>query len=381
MTAADFNRDGRLDFTVANNNEPAAALSVFLNVPPQPNTPVGSNVVVNLVSGPEGGSNTVTFANVTQAGNTSMTISSAGPAPPSGFKLGNPPTYFDLTTTADFSGTVQVCIDYSGISFGNEAALKLFHFEGGVWVDATVSLDTTNKIICANVTSLSAFAILEPANQPPVAAAGADQMVGCSSPTGTLVTLNGAASSDPDGDALTFSWSGAFPEGGGTVTGVNPAVALPLGTHTITLVVNDGQVDSAPDTVDVTVTVEVVGLLSPLGGLVPEGDPIPLPNKAFKQGRTLPLKLQLFCGGTLLTDSDVTPPQIVGLVRAGDAPVDLEAVDLDSGEANDSGVLFRFSDDGNWVYNLNTQGLSSGTYTIVIEMPDGLRYAAGFALR
>lgn len=223
---------------------------------------------------------------------------------------------------------------------------------------------------------------MEPeANQPPVAAAGPDQTVGCSSPTGTLVTLDGSGSSDPDGDALTFRWSGAFPEGGGTVTGVNPAVTLPLGTHTITLVVNDGQVDSAPDTVDVIVTVGVAGLLPPLGGLVLEGDPIPLPNKAFKQGRTLPLKLQLFCGGTLLTDSDVTPPQIVGLVRAGDAPVDLEAVDLDSGEANDSGVLFRFSDDGNWVYNLNTQGLSPGTYTIVIEMPDGLRYAAGFALR
>lgn len=350
-------------------------------VTPTPNTPAGANVVVNLVSGPGGGSNTVTFANVTQAGNTSMTISSAGPAPPSGFKLGNPPTYFDLTTTAVFSGTVQVCIDYSGISFGNEAALKLFHFEGGVWVDATVSLDTTSKIICANVTSLSAFAIFEPeANQPPVADAGPDQTGGCSSATGTLVALNGAASSDPDGDSLAFSWTGPFPEGGGTVTGVNPAVTLPLGTHTITLVVNDGQVDSAPDTVTITVTAGVVGLLSPLGVLVPEGDSVPLPNKAFKQGRTLPLKLQLFCGSTPLTDSDVAPPQIVGLVRAGDASVDLEAADLDAGEANDSGLLFRFSDT-NWVYNLSTKDLIPGTYVITIQIPDGRRYIAAFDLK
>jgi hypothetical protein len=30
---------------------------------------------------------------------------------------------------------------------------------------------------------------------------------------------------------------------------------------------------------------------------------------------------------------------------------------------------------------LSTKGLSSGTYVITIEMPDGLRYAAAFALK
>ena len=31
-------------------------------------------------------------------------------------------------------------------------------------------------------------------------------------------------------------------------------------------------------------------------------------NWAFKRGRTLPLRLQLFCGGVALTDEDVPPP-------------------------------------------------------------------------
>ncbi|MFB3095734.1 MAG: hypothetical protein ACE10O_07795, partial [Candidatus Acidiferrales bacterium] len=60
--------------------------------------------------------------------------------------------------------------------------------------------------------------------------------------------------------------------------------------------------------------------------------------------------------------------------------IDLEMVDLDAGEANDSGFLFRFSDD-KWVYNLSTAGLSSGTYTISIRMPDGFNRRTGFVLK
>ncbi len=123
---------------------------------PAPNTPAGTNVTVQLPPV------TLTFANVTQAGNTSATTSTAGPPPPSGFKLGNPPTYFELSTTAVFSGPIQICIDYSGIAFGSTASLKLQHFENGAWVDVTASLDTVNKVICGVTTSLSPFAIFEP---------------------------------------------------------------------------------------------------------------------------------------------------------------------------------------------------------------------------
>ena len=204
-------------------------------------------------------------------------------------------------------------------------------------------------------------------------------MVECTSAAGTPVMLDGSGSSDPDDDDLTYTWTGPFPEGSGTATGVSPTVTLLLGTSTITLVVNDGEADSEPDTVDITVKVSVVGLQPPLLPLVPEGDAALLPDKAFKRGRTLPLKLELFCGGTELTDGDVERPLIVGLVRDGNA-LDVDTLDLDSGQSNDSGLLFRYAD-GNWVYNLSTKGLNAGTYTITIEMPDGLRYSAAFVLR
>ena len=87
------------------------------------------------------------------------------------------------------------------------------------------------------------------ANQPPVANAGLDQTVEQIYYQGADVMLDGSGSYDLEGDPLTYSWT--WP--GGSATSVSPTVSLPLGTTTITLVVNDGTVDSDPDTVNITV--------------------------------------------------------------------------------------------------------------------------------
>jgi N-acetylneuraminic acid mutarotase len=87
---------------------------------------------------------------------------------------------------------------------------------------------------------------------PPVARAGAGQTTPCSSSM-TPVHLDGGGSSDPDGDPLTFTWSGPFPEGGGVITGPSPTVSLPLGSSSITLTVDDGRGGGASDTTTVTV--------------------------------------------------------------------------------------------------------------------------------
>ncbi|MBM4039546.1 MAG: HYR domain-containing protein [Planctomycetes bacterium] len=88
-----------------------------------------------------------------------------------------------------------------------------------------------------------------PPNQPPVANAGSDQTVEQASAAGTGVALDGSGSSDPEGKALTYRWT--WP--GGSATGVKPTITLPLGTTTVTLTVNDGSLDSQPDSVQVTV--------------------------------------------------------------------------------------------------------------------------------
>jgi len=96
-------------------------------------------------------------------------------------------------------------------------------------------------------------------NHLPIANAGPDQTSGVL--VGDAVLLDGSASSDPDGQALTYSWSLIAAPADSTATLFDPTVAQTAfvadkpGTYTARLTVNDGVVDSAPDDVSITVVV------------------------------------------------------------------------------------------------------------------------------
>ena len=85
-------------------------------------------------------------------------------------------------------------------------------------------------------------------NHPPVAIAKATA-------AGTSVTLDGSASTDPDGDTLTYSWTqtaGTPKQAISASSAKQTVVVTDLGTFTFQLVVNDGVADSAPVTASVT---------------------------------------------------------------------------------------------------------------------------------
>ena len=159
------------------------------------NTPVGPNELVSAGNGA-----TVTFAIVTAPGNTVVTMSNSGPTPPAGFSLGNPPTYFDVSTTAAFTGSAVVCLTYNQIQYSSVANLKLFHFENDQWFDVTTSNDTTKQVICGSVNSLSPFIIAQPADtSPPTTTSNAFGVLGTNGWFRGPVTL-ALSATDPDGN-------------------------------------------------------------------------------------------------------------------------------------------------------------------------------------
>jgi RHS repeat-associated protein len=97
---------------------------------------------------------------------------------------------------------------------------------------------------------------IDTANSRPVADAGPDQTVG----TGSSVQLDGSHSADADGDRLTFRWSFPTRPAGSAAAFSDPAGAQPTfvadlaGLYVAQLIVNDGQLDSVPDTVAITAT-------------------------------------------------------------------------------------------------------------------------------
>lgn len=92
-------------------------------------------------------------------------------------------------------------------------------------------------------------------NSPPKADAGPDQNV----LQGATVSLNGSASSDPNGDALSYSWTfqscpqNKCPALTGSNTSVPSFLADRTGVYVVGLTVYDGQSASAADTVTITV--------------------------------------------------------------------------------------------------------------------------------
>ena len=91
-------------------------------------------------------------------------------------------------------------------------------------------------------------------NTIPLADAGADQ----SNFVGSLITLDGSASADADGDPLTYDWSLLSIPSGSQADLDNPSLIQPsfvldiAGDYVAQLIVNDGQANSAPDTVNIS---------------------------------------------------------------------------------------------------------------------------------
>lgn len=165
---------------------------------------------------------------------------------------------FILTTGI---GDTQVCVDdettitlVTLTDDGSETAeVGLADLESGLKAEAFGTASTDGCFEAESVRAEDDQRTPD-ANSPPVADAGDDDTV----MVGASYMLDGSASSDPDGDDLTYSWSLQVPEGS-TQTSLDDATLMnPVftpdvaGDYVAELVVNDGTEDSTPDSVTIT---------------------------------------------------------------------------------------------------------------------------------
>ena len=213
----------------------------LVKVSPWINTPVGSNVTVSLESG------TVTFPTVNESGTTTMTTSTENPVEPTPSDFYVIQGYFyDITTTANYSGLITVGIRYDEAQVDNEESLRLFRWNGSEWEDVTTSVDTVENILYGQVDSLSPFFIGEPTVLP-VADAGGPYLVqvDCS------VDLDGSASYHPDGTIVSYDWGFGDNTTGSGVTVSHTYTAV--GIYDVELTVTDDRSAQSSDNTMVVV--------------------------------------------------------------------------------------------------------------------------------
>ena len=101
--------------------------------------------------------------------------------------------------------------------------LKLFHYNGTTWDDVTTSVDTTNKVICGSVASMSPFIVAQPLTSSGTNAPTISGSPTTSTTAGTSYSFT-PTGSDLDGDTLTYnitnkpSWA-SFNTSTGALTG------------------------------------------------------------------------------------------------------------------------------------------------------------------
>ncbi len=107
-----------------------------------------------------------------------------------------------------------------------------------------------SKDMC-NILDTIAPDVPEDENQPPTADAGPSQTISADGDCWGQAALDGTGSTDPEDDELTYTWT--WEDGGVGAAGPDATIDLPVGEHEISLVVNDGELDSDPEWVVITV--------------------------------------------------------------------------------------------------------------------------------
>lgn len=325
---------------------------------PQGNTPAGTNINVTA----NGAS--VTFSNVTTAGETTIT-----PIDPNSL-TGVPGEYvinanslaFEIHATAVYTGPITIGFQVPGVNNPiTFSALRVLHGEPPPvpnFVDRTVlSPDTpapnfASRTIYARVTSLSPFIILERADITPPS-------ITITSPTASVYLLNRGVTASFQ---CTDTGSGVATCTGSATNGA-PLNTTLVGAKTFTVNATDVSGNTAQQSVSYKISYGVSPLFDQ--------------TKANKSGGTIPVKLELVdVAGVNRSASNIVVTATAVTRLSNNAPGALQ----DPGNSNPD-YNFRFTG-GQYQYNLKTTGYATGTYRLDFQVTgDPITHSVQFQIK
>jgi hypothetical protein len=224
--------------------------------------------------------------------------------------------------------------------------------------DGTASVDSPVTLTVSEV------------NQAPTLAAIGNKTAAVGS---TLAFTASGADSDLPAQTLTYSLTGSFPAGAtiNPTTGAfswTPTAAQAGQTYAFAVRVTDngpGQL-YAEQPVAIGAAHTWSGFLQPINQ---SG------SSVFNLGRTVPVKFQLTGASAGITNAVAR----LYVAKVTDSVVGTEEA-AGSTSAATAGNLFRYSD-GQYIFNLSTDGLSAGTYQLRVDMGDGALRTVTISLR
>jgi hypothetical protein len=345
---ADFNGSDSFKFKANDGNADSNTSTVTITVTEVNDSPTATD---DSFSTDEDTTKEITASDLT-------TNDSAGPANENVQVL----TVTSVSATADTHGTVNLSsgtITYSpDQNYNGPASFTYQVCDNGLTNGAPDSLCTSATV---NITVNSV-------NDPPTLNAIGNKTLNLGS---TLTFTAVGTDTDLPPQTLTYSLTGSVPAGAtiNATTGAfswTPTAAQAGQIHTFTVRVTDNGAPNLSDEEQITVGVGYTwtNLLAPIhdGGV-------------YKAGRVLPIKFQLTGASAGITDAVIR----LLIYKVSDNVVG-DALDVQSSSAATTGNLFRF-ENGEYVFNLSTAGLTPGTYQLQVDMGDGVLRAINISLK